>query len=447
MGTGHPDWFKGIVLYGIGPEDEFIPIRTDELGNLHVGYGTHAITHQDGGSDEISCEGLEGILHLEQKSSWVKVSGKPTTFTPSAHKTSHQNGGGDEISVAGLSGVLADGQTPATHGNTVHSPHMVEVDGTEPLTGDWDVGSFGIRAQTLTADGLTTGRVVFAGENGLLSDDPGLVWDNSNKRLGIGIAPGANLLNIGKNHNGFTNIGINNTNDGTGAFVGQTFVGYDGRAFAVYLAAPSETLIPEFADAAYFDSNAGVLNGFIVSANVGGIRFYTHGRASGNMRMNIGDSGNIGVDQLATAVKFDVNGSLKATSFTITGASTLNSLDVTNKSLLRGNAGASLLATSITVSTTWQTWDLSSIVGSRVAVVLIKIYNETGTNHSYAFAPTNNDAYYNSSLDWVRGTSQAQVEDDDYGFIWVITSASGVAYVRGDANHANPTGFTLVGFM
>ena len=34
-----------------------------------------------------------------------------------------------------------------------------------------DIGSYDLRAGTLTADGLTSGRVVFAGTNGVLSDD------------------------------------------------------------------------------------------------------------------------------------------------------------------------------------------------------------------------------------------------------------------------------------
>lgn len=75
----------------------------------------HASTHEDGGSDEITVEGLAGELTAEQKSAWAKVSGKPTTFTPEAHKTSHENDGADEISVAGLSGLLADPQAPAAH--------------------------------------------------------------------------------------------------------------------------------------------------------------------------------------------------------------------------------------------------------------------------------------------------------------------------------------------
>jgi len=63
--------------------------------------GHHHLTHQNGGSDEISVTGLSGVLADPQ--------------TPSSHATSHENGGGDEISVTGLSGVLADPQTPEAH--------------------------------------------------------------------------------------------------------------------------------------------------------------------------------------------------------------------------------------------------------------------------------------------------------------------------------------------
>jgi hypothetical protein len=75
----------------------------------------HKTSHQDGGSDEISVAGLSGQLVDDQPSTWTLVDGKPTTFTPEAHKTSHQDGGSDEISVQGLSGTLADAQTPAAH--------------------------------------------------------------------------------------------------------------------------------------------------------------------------------------------------------------------------------------------------------------------------------------------------------------------------------------------
>jgi len=61
-------------------------------------------THANGGSDELSVEGLSGLLADGQ--------------TPLAHVSTHANGGSDELSVAGLSGLLADPQTPATHASS-----------------------------------------------------------------------------------------------------------------------------------------------------------------------------------------------------------------------------------------------------------------------------------------------------------------------------------------
>tara|TARA_B100000287_G_C20651126_1_gene786957 strand:+ start:621 stop:2273 length:1653 start_codon:yes stop_codon:yes gene_type:complete len=54
------------------------------------------------------------------------------------------------------------------------------VDGITSLTagGDLDIGSHDLRAATLTADGLTNGRVVFAGSNGVLSDDSDLSFSS-----------------------------------------------------------------------------------------------------------------------------------------------------------------------------------------------------------------------------------------------------------------------------
>lgn len=40
---------------------------------------------------------------------------------------------------------------------------------------------------------LTKGRITFAQSEGLLSDDAKLVWDNTNKRLGVGVAPASTL--------------------------------------------------------------------------------------------------------------------------------------------------------------------------------------------------------------------------------------------------------------
>ena len=85
-----------------------------------------------------------------------------------------------------------DGATIATSDITVGSSKTLDVSsGTlttstaqklaivEGVGGDTDIGSHDFRAQTLTADGLTSGRVVFAGTNGVLSDDADLTFSGA----------------------------------------------------------------------------------------------------------------------------------------------------------------------------------------------------------------------------------------------------------------------------
>lgn len=81
----------------------------------------HKVSHQDGGTDEIVVTGLSGVLADPQPpiigaGAAQAVAGNDARLTdartPTAHKVSHQDGGTDEISVTGLSGVLADPQPP-----------------------------------------------------------------------------------------------------------------------------------------------------------------------------------------------------------------------------------------------------------------------------------------------------------------------------------------------
>ena len=50
-----------------------------------------------------------------------------------------------------------------------------------------------IAATSLTASGLTNGRVAVVGASGLISDNANLLWDNVNNYLGIGISPNNRL--------------------------------------------------------------------------------------------------------------------------------------------------------------------------------------------------------------------------------------------------------------
>ena len=88
----------------------------------------HKTQHQDGGSDEITVQGLAGVLTAEQLSSWAGVSGKPTTFTPATHNTSHQLAGGDALDLTGLVGSHKVFQSTFTRDTSIAS-------GTQAITG------------------------------------------------------------------------------------------------------------------------------------------------------------------------------------------------------------------------------------------------------------------------------------------------------------------------
>ena len=70
----------------------------------------HAPQHESGGTDEVSVEGLKGLLHDQQN--------------PRSHVSTHQVGGSDALNVDSLLGQLAQDQPALTHDNSRHNPTM-----------------------------------------------------------------------------------------------------------------------------------------------------------------------------------------------------------------------------------------------------------------------------------------------------------------------------------
>jgi len=161
---------------------------------------------------------------------------------------------------------------------------------------------------------------------------------------------------------------------------------------------------------------------------------------------NIGVSGTVdGVDVAAHHVRHESGGDdpIPINALGITGT-----LDIVGqKTYLRGNASASLLHLSRITTTTWYGWDLSSIVGSRTAVVFIRVDNNTGSNHSYAIAPLSSDVWFPADFGWERGTASGQIDSADEGILIAYTNASGVVYLRAESNHDHATDYYLVGFI
>ena len=80
------------------------------------------------------------------------------------------------------------------------SAGYLKADGSVDLTTDWTIAaqSITLTAGTLAAahvkdSSLTSGRVWFSGTGGQAADDSALVWDNDNKRLGVGETPAGPL--------------------------------------------------------------------------------------------------------------------------------------------------------------------------------------------------------------------------------------------------------------
>lgn len=98
-GTG-TQGVAGGDLSGLYPNPSVVDDSHNHSAATITSIPAHASSHQNGGADEISVEGLSGLLADAQ--------------IPVAHALLHESGGLDEISVAGLSGLLADPQVPLT---------------------------------------------------------------------------------------------------------------------------------------------------------------------------------------------------------------------------------------------------------------------------------------------------------------------------------------------
>jgi len=70
----------------------------------------HASQHEEGGTDELSIDGLPGRAADPQ--------------TALAHAAAHQAGGSDALNVGSLQGILAQDQPAQVHSNTRHNPVM-----------------------------------------------------------------------------------------------------------------------------------------------------------------------------------------------------------------------------------------------------------------------------------------------------------------------------------
>ena len=117
----------------------------------------------------------------------------------------------DGISDFTISNIQGDGTGTVNIGTAIIADATITtadinggtIDGITSLTaaGSLDIGNHGFRASSLTADGLTSGRVVFAGSNGLLSGDSDFTYSTGDDRLSLSkmeLSSGAGSAAAGK---------------------------------------------------------------------------------------------------------------------------------------------------------------------------------------------------------------------------------------------------------
>jgi hypothetical protein len=123
----------------------------------------------------------------------------------------NNNGAYDGISDFTISDIQGDGTGTVNIGTATITDATIAtadinggtIDGITSLTagGNLDIGAYGFRASSLTADGLTSGKVVFTGTNGLLSEESVFEYSAADDRLSIPkmqLSSGAGTATAGK---------------------------------------------------------------------------------------------------------------------------------------------------------------------------------------------------------------------------------------------------------
>ena len=160
------------------------------------------------------------------------------------------------------------------------------------LAADWDVLDNKITAQNLTADALTAGRGVFTGTDGLLSVDGAFIWDNTNKRLGIGVTP-LHIIHVSSSID--TGIGIGTTDAGREAYLALYS---NSVSIGTFEAFGSTFAVADYQSAVSFTAQVN---------NDGKIFFTTKTSGTPTARMVILNNGNVGIGTTAPGAKCHVD--------------------------------------------------------------------------------------------------------------------------------------------
>ena len=214
----------------------FKPVASDAVttGIFTGDYGTAKFGKVVVGNSSI------GVIESNGNQNLVLQTGNTSTGTititdgASGNISLTPNGTGSVvISKADINSGTIDGTTIATSNITVGNTKTLDVSyGTlttssaqnktimEGAGSNVDIGNFDLRAQTLTADSLTSGRVIIAGTNGLLSQDPDLTFSGdtltaTNISGTLQTASQTNITSVGALSGGSITSGFGSINNGS----------------------------------------------------------------------------------------------------------------------------------------------------------------------------------------------------------------------------------------
>lgn len=159
------------------------------------------------------------------------------------------------------------------------------------------------------------------GVHNLTVDTNTLFIDSVNHRIGVGtITPGWKVDVYG-NINGNVGASYTNINTGTNAYANNLFKNSSNDEGYVGIGTVNN-LDSGMARRTYLESYIGL--GVSLIADAGDIRFYTGGAVDANEKMRIANDGKVGINTLAPAYTFDVNGTVRANSYNINNALSAN---------------------------------------------------------------------------------------------------------------------------